>query len=827
MNISASLRLLILLCGVLKAAAAAPSLAQQAPGQAISRDSTALPGPPGPVQVATRARVLADSATLAERTIEALGTVEGLEVEVEAAERRHRELQELLASMIDADFVRIERLSRLRDHALLEDGRLEDVQDGLLDRLVELGELDAAWAEHGRLWRSWLDTLRSRGDPEQAGAEADVTAALQRVEEVLGGTSAAAGHLLDLQGRAEALRGEIAQLSATVSTLQTRRGLARFERTEPVLLSEEHRTQLREGGWRAWNPTANLRPEAYAAFARGNPGLLLFHALLALLVGVVVQALDRSTPGTGAPERPGPRAHPWALGVFVSVVFAMTRVTLAPPLWDVMLWSLFGATAATLGRRFIEARALRLTVYLLAAFYPVFLLLEVSQLPEPVFRVGLAAVSAGAIPLFLWLAHDGGSFFGTGAGSLRERAARSWPLLVGAGVWAVVLVALVTGFDGLARWTLHATVMSAAVAFAVMLGLVLVRDVDATLSRLAEEGALARRAAVLLGERLTVLLRIVLVASGGLVLLDIWGLTESPITTWRGAMDAGFTVGTVQVTVGRVLLGAFVVYLAVLVSGLVRRLVTSSAQASRTPEDGDDLLHAGRGVTHSITRLGQYAFVTLGLILGLAVMGVELRNFAIVAGALGIGVGLGLQDVVNNFASGLILLFERPVRVGDTVVVGDSWGTIQKIGLRSTIMLTLDESEMIVPNGHLVSEKVINWTLTSPSARVFLPVGVAYGSPVQEVQRILREAAFAHPAVLREPPPQALFMAFGDSSLDFELRVWVGDIRLRLDVRSTLLAEIDRRLRDEGIQIPFPQRDLHLRSVDGTVLGKRVDDGPT
>jgi small-conductance mechanosensitive channel len=138
-------------------------------------------------------------------------------------------------------------------------------------------------------------------------------------------------------------------------------------------------------------------------------------------------------------------------------------------------------------------------------------------------------------------------------------------------------------------------------------------------------------------------------------------------------------------------------------------------------------------------------------------------------------------------------------------------------------MLTLDESEMIVPNGDLVAEKVINWTLSSPIARMFLPVGVAYGSPVAKVLQILGEAAFSHPAVLKDPPPQTLFMGFGDSSLDFELRVWVEDIRLRMEMRSTVLADIDRRLRDAGIEIPFPQRDLHLRSIDREALKQLVD----
>jgi potassium-dependent mechanosensitive channel len=815
MKISALLPLL--LCGVL--GTTAPASAQQAQEGGQPQEAAALPGPPGAVQITARARVLTDSASLAEGMIGRLRSVEGLASEVEDAERRYRELQGLMGSMTEADFVRLERLSRLRDQALLEDGRLEGVRARLIGRLAELGDLSAQWAERRRLWRSWLEALQSEAAP--AEAEAEVTAVLERIENVLEGAAAAASRPLDLQGRVDALRGEIAELSATVRTAQAERRRALLERAEPLLFSGEHRAQLREGGWRAWDPTADIRPEAYLAFARGNLGLLGFYVLLALLIGGVVRTLSSTTFIKGAGDWSGLREHPWALGVFVSVVVAMTRITLAPPLWDVLLWSLFGATAAILGRRFIGARPVRLTIYLLAAFYPAFLLLEVVRLPEPVFRVGLAAVAACAIPLFLLLARDEGAGSSTRSGFLRAIAGRTWPLRLGAGIWIGVLFALVLGFDPLARWALHATVMSAAVVFTVMLALVLVGGTDVALARLGTEDTLARRAGVLLARRLSLLVRVVLVLAGALVLLDIWGVSGSPIATWQRVMDAGFTMGTLRVTVGRTLFGGFVVYLAVLLSGLVRSLVAMGPDAKgRGP-----LLHADRGVADSITRLGQYAFVTLGVVLALAVLGVQLQNFAIIAGALGIGVGFGLQNVVNNFASGLILLFERPVRVGDTVVVGDVWGTIQKIGLRSTVLLTLDESEMIVPNGHLVSEKVINWTLTSSIARVFLPVSVAYGSPVAQVQEVLRAAAFAHPSVLKEPPPQALFMAFGDSSLNFELRVWVKDIRLRMEMRSTVLADIDTRLREAGIEIPFPQRDLHLRSIDGKVLGELVDRG--
>ena len=383
-------------------------------------------------------------------------------------------------------------------------------------------------------------------------------------------------------------------------------------------------------------------------------------------------------------------------------------------------------------------------------------------------------------------------------------------------------------FDALGRWILHAAVMTAAVSFVVYVTFVLIRAGAGSLARMAEAGNLWHRAGALLVQRAIVLVRIALVVGATLVLLDVWGVAESPLAIWRRITEMGFSMGSVRFTIGGLIAAALVIYVAVLLSGLVRSFLVFELQEPARPGVPRSPATHGpdQGVGQSISKLVHYLLITLGVVFALAAIGVELRNFAIIAGALGIGVGFGLQNVVNNFASGLILLMERPVRVGDTVVVGEEWGTIQKIGLRSTIMLTLDQSEMIVPNGDLVSEKVINWTLSSPIARIIVPVGVAYGTPIAEVLRILEEAALSHESVLEEPRPEALFMAFGESSLDFELRVWVRNIRLRLEVRSAILAQVDARFREAGIEIPFPQRDLHVRSVDPDVLARLREAGP-
>ena len=758
------------------------------------------PGPlPGAVEVATQWSQLADSAALAEQLIERLGRTAELTADLEAAARREADLQALLGPVTGSDYVRPERVSRLRDQALLEQQRLEAIRERTLDRLEQLGELRSQWVARQAFWERWENELRD--DPDIAAVAPDMRRADARIDSILGRISMTLNDLLEQQRTVEALRVQNEQLLGVLTAMVERGRAALLERGQPILFSAAHRAQLAEGGWRAWRPAAALQPSTYGAFVRDHAGLLLFHVLLAVALGLIARRLRTAARRVGGWS--GLLEHPWLLGTFASVVVLLQRVLLAPPLWDVLLWSIFAAAAVVLARQLFNAYALRLTVYLFAGFYPLFLLFEALRLPGPVFRTALAAIAAIALPGFALLARR------------RTAAARAedvndprriWPLRIGTLLWAVVLVAVVAGYDALGRWIVHTTVTSGAVILVVIVLLALVRGAVASLV-ISDPGIrrhLALRVAVRLVQRLILIVQVVTVIAAVLVLLDVWQLTGPPFATWQRIIDTGFDVGPIRVTIGSILLGILVVYIAVIISWLVRNVVESEVYRRW---DFD------RGVGDSINKLVHYLLITIGVIVALAVLGVELRNFAIVAGALGIGIGFGLQNVVSNFASGLILLFERPVRVGDTVVVGGEWGTIRKIGLRSTIMLTFDQSEMIVPNADLVSEKVVNWTLSNPTARFIIEVGVAYGSDIGEVLRIMHEAGAANEFALPDPPPLALFVGFGDSSLDFELRVWVKEIQNRLQVRSAILADIDRRFREAGIEIPFPQRDLHVRSV--------------
>ena len=212
---------------------------------------------------------------------------------------------------------------------------------------------------------------------------------------------------------------------------------------------------------------------------------------------------------------------------------------------------------------------------------------------------------------------------------------------------------------------------------------------------------------------------------------------------------------------------------------------------------------------------GYFIFI-IGLVIGLQSVGLNLSSLAFISGALGVGIGFGLQNIVNNFVSGLILLVERPIKVGDRVDLGELTGDVVRIAARSTWVRTNDNVVIIVPNSDFISSQVTNWTVNDRRVRIRLPLGVSYSSDPEVVRKILLDITAARQEVLQEPAPDVIFIGFGDSSLDFELRVWTTDsLRTPLILKSDLYFAIFKAFRENDIEIPFPQRDLHLRSVSG------------
>jgi len=221
------------------------------------------------------------------------------------------------------------------------------------------------------------------------------------------------------------------------------------------------------------------------------------------------------------------------------------------------------------------------------------------------------------------------------------------------------------------------------------------------------------------------------------------------------------------------------------------------------------------GQKYAIQRSAMYLLFVIGGLVGLDTAGINLASLAVFGGAVGIGIGFGLQAIASNFVSGLILLLERPIKVGDRVQAENLNGDVIRIGARATWIRTNDNIVVIVPNSDFIAKPVINWTAVERQVRFSIPLGVSYGSDPQQVREVLMEAARRDPDVLDSPPPDVVFTEFGDSSLNFELRVWTRTkIQMPNVLRSNLYFEVFRAFREHNIEIPFPQRDLHLRSVD-------------
>ncbi len=214
-----------------------------------------------------------------------------------------------------------------------------------------------------------------------------------------------------------------------------------------------------------------------------------------------------------------------------------------------------------------------------------------------------------------------------------------------------------------------------------------------------------------------------------------------------------------------------------------------------------------------LSRIIGYTLIAVGFYVAFQLVGVDLSSLAIIAASLGVGIGFGLQNIINNLVSGIIILAERPISIGDRIEVAGVAGRVTKIQLRSTTVVTNDNITMIVPNADFISNTVTNWSHGDPKVRIRVPVGVAYGSDLKLLQRLLLEAAAEHPKALRDPSPVVLFTEFGDSSLNFELGVWTQEMTATpIHFTSEMNFIIDQKLRENDIEIPFPQRDLHVRS---------------
>src|SRR5215208_5093865 len=267
-----------------------------------------------------------------------------------------------------------------------------------------------------------------------------------------------------------------------------------------------------------------------------------------------------------------------------------------------------------------------------------------------------------------------------------------------------------------------------------------------------------------------------------------------------------FTFGRITVSVSSVITGliilVFTLFLARASTALIERRIASRH-------------HIDPGLRYTICRLVKYIVITIGSLVALKqAFNLDLTSIAVIFTALSVGIGFGLQYIASDIASGFILLFERPIRIGDRITIADDEGDVQSINLRTTVVLTNDRIAIIVPNSKLVSQRVVNWSYGDPRARIAIPIGVADDSDIDLVTKTLIQAAKDVPNVLADPEPRVQFLKFGDYTLDFRLLVWTNQPRRNVQIRSDINYRIARLFREQSIRIPFPTQEFLLKGAE-------------
>jgi small-conductance mechanosensitive channel len=693
----------------------------------------------------------------------------------------------------------------------------------------ELAELRAEWRRHADTFEDWQSTLAERATELETVRNELVElrrswADLRRAFEATGGPEARRQRIADaleairsaddrLEAQLEqvlALQERVSELSVTAQDV--------FEQLRAASAAYRQRVFVRDRppiwiGLRGRND-ASLLEQAHASWSLRTDGigellashLAAFGRLLApfVVLSVLLLLLNRRIRSWPADEALRVArtiaGRPFSTALLVTLGIAPMVVRHAPlVLYDAVFFCMVLPLIRVLPS--LAPLPVRPLIFFLVGFLVVNRIEFMVAHGDGLDRLVLLAESA-IVPL--------------GVGSWIARVARERDRVTMTVRRLAAAIPIVLGSALMANglgYVFLAAVLVRGTGFSVYAALVLVTLVAVALglldlairSDVARQLRIVREYGPLLHARVKKVLGVAAVLAWIIATLMGFGLWQ-PVSRWgETLLEHRWRLGTLEIRLGAIGLALLVVVITFAVARFVRFVLELDVLPRMRLEPG---------VEGAISGLTRYVIVGSGLLLALASLGIDASHIALVAGALGVGVGFGLQGLVANFIAGIVLMLERPVRLGDFIEVGDLIGRVERIGFRSSTVRALDGAEVIVPNESLLSREVINWTLSDRKRRVRVKVGVAYGSDPHRVLEVLKRVAEAHAGVLRGPPPQVLFEGFGDSSLNFVLQFWIdADFRTGLEIQSGVTIAVHDALKAEGIEIPFPQRDVHVKSL--------------
>jgi potassium efflux system protein len=695
--------------------------------------------------------------------------------------------------------------------------RLDTWQKSLSDRSELLEGHQQELRQMEAVWEKTFEAESASLPPELADR---VRSVLKNIREIKGQSTARLGQLLSLQGKISERTASTAELMVHVDhTAEEARGHLLALDVPPLwqtLSSGNSDRSLSDQIRASWERDANALSQFFENY---RVRILLHFGFFLMLLSLTTILHRRSRRWEIEDEELQVSTAILSRPLAAALVIALIFTRWIYPQASLVVYELNGLLILLPILRLLPAIAraeMHRPLYILVGLFALDEFRDLA-IQETLFaRVLLLATTALSLAYATWFLRPQGPM---AKASVSGRWLRLIVLSsrVAIALLIVSLLANILGTLALANLLTEGVLFSARIAIILYASMVVLKGLVTILLRTRRISALTsvREHSQSIKSRVTHLLSLVALALwvyGTTLEFQLWAPLVDNL--WI-VIDYQWNLGAFQLSLNDILAFLIALWVSVWISRLVRFFLK---------EDVLSRVNLPRGVPDTISMMVHYLILTLGFLVALSAAGIELGKFALLAGALGVGIGFGLQSLVNNIVSGVILLFERPIHLGDTIEVGPLLGVVRSIGIRSSTVRTFDGAEVIVPNGNLISNELINWTLSDRLRRVHVNVGVAYGNDLNQVLEILVAVAKAHPDVLDQPQePLALFEGFGDSALEFHLRFWVSSTKNWRLITSQVTVAVHDALKESGIEIPFPQRDVHVRSIDAGA--KQVLDG--